>query len=273
MNNVIIIADLCGNHNGDISLAKKMIRIVKKYGADFVKFQKRSYQTYSTELYDSPLFGKISYREHKKRLEFDKEQYDVIDKLCKNLEMPWFASTFDIDSLLFIEQYKPKYHKIPSPKVTDLEFVKEVAKLNRQTIMSTGMCTEEELEKSINSFLKINSNLCLLHTTSIYPTPPEKVNLNYMRNLYKKYGLPTGYSSHDSVVPICIAAVAMGAKMIEKHFTLDRAMKGTDHAVSLEPRGLEILVRHIRAIEKSFGSYNKQFYDEEKKVREKVKQN
>jgi N-acetylneuraminate synthase len=273
MNSVTIIVDLCINHNADLSLAKRMIRVAKKCGASMVKFQKRDFTTYSDRMYDSPLFGRVSYKEHKRRLEFNKTQYDSIDKLCKNIEMPWFAAAFDINSLLFIDDYEPRYHKIPSPKVTDLEFVQEVAKLGKHTIMSTGMCSEKELDVAINSFLKINSSLYLMHTTSIYPTPLEKVNLNYMRSLYKKYGLPTGYSSHDTTVPICVAAVAMGAKMIEKHFTLDRAMKGTDHSASLEPRGLETLVRHVRAVEKSFGSYNKQFYEEEKEVREKVKQN
>ena len=272
MGSVTVIAEAGINHQGDIKIAKKMIRIARKCGADFVKFQKRNPDTYPNKEYDSPLFGKISYREHKRRLEFNKTQYDEIDKFCRNLDINWLSSTFDIESLYFIDGYEPIYHKIPSPKVVDYDFVKEVGTMGRPTIMSTGMCTEKELDVAVNTFLKVNSHLCLMHTTSIYPTPLDCVNLNVMRTLHKKYKLSTGYSSHDAGLPISIAAVGMGAKFIEKHFTLDHTMKGSDHAASLEPIGLEQLIRHIRAVEKSFGSFNKVILPEEKKKRDQVSQ-
>ncbi len=268
---VIIIAEVGTNSNGDFRTLRKMISVAKRAKVDFLKTQQRCCDNYSDKLYNSPLFGKIPYKEHKKKLEFNKEEYDKFDIICKNFDIKWFASTFDIESLLFIEDYDPKFHKIPSPKNTDLKFIEEVAMLKRPTIMSNGMCTEEELDKAINTFLKTNNSLFLLHTTSIYPLPDFKVNLNYMRTMHKKYNLPTGYSSHDPGIPISVAAVGMGAKIIEKHFTLDRTMKGTDHAASLEPLGLDKLVRYIRSVEKAFGSNSKQFYDEEKEVREKVK--
>lgn len=267
---VIIVAECGGTTNGDINLARRLIYEAKKAKVDYVKFQKRNPELYSNEMYMSPFLGMVPYKEHRRFLEFSEEEYNEIDDLCKTIEMPWFASVFDVDSLNFILKYDVPYLKIPSPKILDIEFVKEVARANKPTIMSTGMCTEKELNEAVNSFITINGDLTILHCTSCYPAQNHQINLQVMRTLHKKFGLPTGYSSHDKGLAISLAAVGMGAKMIEKHLTLDRTLRGTDHAASIEPLGMQRLVKYIRAIEQAFGSSSKRLLKCEYKAREKA---
>lgn len=269
--NVTVIAEAGINHNGDVTLAKKLISVARKANVDFVKFQKRDPNLYKDFIYHSPLFGDIPYKEHRQRLELSNSDFEEIDEYAHRLNIQWFASTFDIKSLYYIESFNPQVHKIGSPMVVDIDFVTEVAKLGKPVFMSTGMSTLAEIDNAVNTFLKYNNKLTLMHTTSIYPCPPGKTNLSLIPFFKRRYGLPVGYSSHDSGIPISLAAVGIGAVAIEKHITLDRTMAGTDHALSLEPLGLLSLTRSIRTLEKAIGTGKKIVFKEEWEVRDKVK--
>lgn len=268
---VFIIAEIGINHNGKVENALKLIDYAKMYGFDAVKFQKRNPELYPEKPYVSPILGECTYREHKRALELSESDYDIIDRYCKQKEIYWFASCFDIESVEFIEKYKPDYWKIASPCITDLDLVAKIANHNGKILLSTGMSTIKEVVDAINCCKKYNSDIVIMHCCSEYPTPVEHVNLN-MIEMYKLAfsEFEVGYSSHDANCAIPVCAVAKGARYIEVHVTLNRAMKGSDHSASLEPKGMETVVRHIRAIEAALGSKIKQFYDEERKIREKV---
>lgn len=294
-----IIGEIGINHNGKVENALELIKIAADYGFDAVKFQKRNPELYPERLYESPILGQCTYRQHKRALELSKADYDRIDALCKLLAIDWFASCFDTDSVDFIAPYKPKYWKIASPCITDLRLVEYIARQPGKKIMSTGMSTMEEVREAVetigNYTMPQDREAYILHCCSEYPTPLQHVNLRVMEILMqrlnerfeyvhgyyyivegiaKRVNLHSkiGYSSHDATVNIPVAAAAMGAQAIEVHITLDRAMPGSDHAASLERRGMETLVRHIRSVETALGSSEKQFYEGEKRIREKVKQ-
>jgi len=251
-------------------MAKKLIVICNRAKVDAVKFQKRNPELYSTDEYFSPVFGKTTNREYRKKMEFGKDEYDQIEKLCKELGIYWYVSVYDMNSLEWVEKnYSLGMYKIPSCKITDLQLVKEVAKLKRLTFMSTGMATIKEVDTAVNTFLGFShmNNLVIMHCCSIYPTMPGDVNMRVMRTLHKHYKLHTGYDSHDTGLHLCNAAVGMGAKAIEKHVTLDKSLKGDSHSMALEPNELENLVSNVRDIEKCFGSAHKKLLDREIKFR------
>ncbi len=272
MNKTFIIGEIGINHNGKVENAIELIELAKRAGFDAVKFQKRNPERYPDRPYNSPVFGETTYREHKRRLELSYEDYVAIDNASKAIGIEWFASCFDKESVDFIAQFKPKYWKIPSPVITDLELLRY---LNRHSetgvfFMSTGMSTIDEVKEAVNTLG--GRGAMLLHCCSEYPCPIDHVNLE-MINTYKRlFSFKIGYSSHDATVTIPVAAVCMGAEIIEVHITKNRSLKGSDHAASLEYVGMETLVRRIRDIEIAMGTGNKQFYPEEQRIREKVKQ-
>ena len=288
MESVMIIGDVGINHNGKVENAIALIRLAKIAGFDAVKFQKRTPELYPEKPYNSPLFGEISYREHKKRLELSFEDYCKIDEYCGNEDIIWFASCFDLLSVEFIARFNRIFWKIASPSITDHKLVEEVARQRGYTIMSTGMSTLHEVVEAINIFQRIKqlalggailtkidtgNYLGILHCCSEYPTPLEHINLSYitkLQHIYKYHKI--GYSSHDATVVMPVSAVVLGARIIEVHITQNRSQLGSDHAASLEFVGMETLVRHIRAVEQAIGDGKKHLWDGEQKIRDKVKQ-
>ena len=251
-----IIAEIGINHNGNLDIAKKLIDIAVKSNVDAVKFQKRTIEkVYSKELLDSlreSPWG-TTQRDQKLGLEFDKIQYEEINKYCKSKNIDWFASAWDLESLDFLDQYNLQYNKIASAMIVDEKFVKEVAKKNKHTFISTGMSTEENISNAVTIFRNENTSFELMHCVSTYPMEASDANLLTIQALKKKYSCEVGYRGHEPGVAISLAAVVLGATSIERHITLDRSMYGSDQAASLESRGLEELVGSIKKIELAIG--------------------
>ena len=248
-----IIAEIGINHNGDLDTCKKLIDVAKMAECDYVKFQKRTPDVCVPEeqknvMRDTP-WGRMTYLEYKHKIEFGKEEYDEIDRYCKERGIDWFASVWDIQSVDFMKQYK-KITKIPSALITDKELCSWARENNDTLIISTGMSTEEEIEKCVE--------LCepdvIMHTNSTYPAPSDELNLNYITWLKEKYpSSDIGYSGHEFGLVTTFATVALGVSCIERHITLDRSMWGSDHVASVEPIGVWKLVKGVRDVEKSLG--------------------
>ena len=250
------IGEIGINHNGDIEIAKKLIKQAKDCGFNSVKFQKRTIDTVYDEktldtLRESP-WGTTT-REQKFGLEFDKSEYDEIDKYCKELKIDWFASAWDIKSLEFLENYNLKYHKIASAMIIDQEFLNEVAKRKKHTFISTGMSTKEDIDKAIDIFKKNNCSFELMHCVSTYPMKIEDANLITINQLKKEYNCNVGYSGHENGVVVSLAAVMLGITSLERHITLDRTMYGSDQSASLEFSGMKNLIESINKILLSLG--------------------
>ncbi len=261
-----IIGEIGINHNGDIDVAKKLMEVAKNAGADAVKFQKRTPELCVPEhqrnqMRDTP-WGYITYLDYRYKVEFDEEAYTEIDRYAKEIGIDWFASSWDIPSLEFIERFNPPAHKIPSALLTDLELLRAYRATGKPLIVSTGMSTLEEIKAALE--LIGEENLILCHTTSSYPCPPEELNLRMIQTLRDMTSIcPIGYSGHEvGLVPSAVA-VAMGACLVERHITLDRAMWGSDQSASVEPQGLASLVKYIRVTERSLGDGVKRVYDSE----------
>jgi len=272
--NVYFIGEVGINHNGDINLAKKMILEAKKAGFSAVKFQKRNPEISTPENVKSKLretpWGEMTYLDYKFRIEFEKKEYDEIDNYCRELEIDWFASCWDIDSLNFLLNYEPPVLKIASASITNKDLLIAHRDSMLPIIMSTGMSTPDEIHKAY-TILK-NNDLAILHTTSTYPCPPEELNLNVIKTLIQQYpNNPIGYSGHESGLSTSIAAAVLGAKIIERHITLDRAMWGTDQAASLEPIGMQRLVGSINKIITALGDGKKKVYESEISIKEKLR--
>ena len=271
---VYVIAEIGINHNGDLKIAKELIKESKNAGADAVKFQKRTIDVvYSKDILDSPRespWGKTQ-RDQKNGLEFGASEYDEIDLYCKKLEIDWFASAWDIESQTFLSRYNLQYNKIASAMATNLEFVEAVALENKPTFISTGMCTMEEIEKVVNIFNEKKCPFILMHTNSEYPSKEENLNLKMIQTLKEEFHVNVGYSGHESSVSPSVYAVALGAVAIERHITLDRAMYGSDQSASLEPVGFSRLVSMIRKLNLIYGDGIKKITDEEIKISEKLR--
>ena len=272
--NVYFIGEVGINHNGDINLAKKMILEAKKAGFSAVKFQKRNPEISTPENVKSKLretpWGEMTYLDYKFRIEFEKKEYDEIDNYCRELEIDWFASCWDIDSLNFLLNYEPPVLKIASASITNKDLLIAHRDSMLPIIMSTGMSTPDEIHKAY-TILK-NNDLAILHTTSTYPCPPEELNLNVIKTLIQQYpNNPIGYSGHESGLSTSIAAAVLGAKIIERHITLNRAMWGTDQAASLEPIGMQRLVGSINNIITALGDGKKKVYESEISIKEKLR--
>ena len=261
-----IIAEIGINHNGDIEIAEKMIRAAKKAGVDAVKFQKRTPllcvpPEERNRMRETP-WGYITYLEYREHVEFGKDEYTRIDNLCKALDIDWFASVWDEESIDFLEQFDPIAYKVPSAALTDVGLVDKLNATGRPIILSTGMSTMEEIRKSVSHF--DIDRLAITHATSAYPCKPEELNLRMVQTLAAEFDCPVGYSGHETGLLPSAVAVGLGAHIIERHFTLDRAMWGTDQSASVEPGGMERLVKYIRVTELALGDGVKKVYDSER---------
>ncbi|NDG52908.1 MAG: N-acetylneuraminate synthase [Flavobacteriia bacterium] len=272
MDQTYTISEIGINHNGDLKIAKNLIDISKSAGFDCVKFQKRNPnicvpESQKYKLKDTP-WGKITYLQYKYKIEFEREEYDEIDYYCKQKQIQWSASPWDIDSAKFLKKYNLPFIKIASASLTDHKLLKYCSLNFNKIIMSTGMSTEEEVDMAYNILSRNCKDIVIMHCNSEYPTPPQNVNLNYIKKLQLKYpNNKIGYSGHEYGLTTTICSVAMGAKYIERHVTLDKTMWGSDHLVSIEPHGMFKLIRGIREIEMSLGSLKKIFTAEEKNKR------
>jgi len=259
-----IIAEIGINHNGDIDLAKKMIDVSVEAGVDAVKFQKRDVDiVYSKELLDSfrdSPWGKTQ-KDQKLGLEFNEDQYKIIDDYCKKKKIEWFASAWDLNSLNFLSKFNCKYNKVASAMIIDVNLLEAIAKQGKYTFISTGMSSYVEIDKAIEIFKKYNCNFELMQCISAYPFDDGMANLNMIKNMREKYNCKVGYSGHEKGgLAISVAAVALGATSIERHITLDRTMYGSDQAASLTPEGFKSLVNAIRKVEQAIRG------DDEKKI-------
>ena len=268
------IAEIGINHNGNVQNALKLIESAKLAGCDAVKFQKRTPEISTPKSYwnimrDTP-WGKMKYIDYKKKIEFEKKEYDLIDKFCKKINILWTASCWDAKSVKFIEKYKTKFHKVPSACITDISLLKELKKTKKPIILSTGMSTEKQIKKAVK-FLS-QRNLSILHCNSSYPAQNHQLNLRYiskLRSIFKKSVI--GYSGHEINLASSVAAVVLGAKIIERHITLDKSLWGTDQQASIEPLGFARLIKDVRTVEKSLGVPTKFVYPEEKSIMFKLR--
>ena len=243
-----LIAEIGINHNGDISIVKKLIKNAKDSGFDAVKFQKRTVDlVYDKKTLDTPRESPwgTSTREQKLGLEFEKPEYDKIDKYCKELNIDWFASAWDIKSLKFLDTYNLKYHKIASAMIVDTKFLDQVAKRKKHTFISTGMSTKNDIDNAVSIFKKNDCSFELMHCVSTYPMKIEDANLITINQLKKEYNCNVGYSGHENGVVVSLAAVMLGITSLERHITLDRTMYGSDQAASLELSGMKNLCESI----------------------------
>jgi len=273
---VHIIAEIGINHNGDLDIAKKLIQIAAAAGCDSVKFQKRNPDVCVPEHQKSVMretpWGKMTYLDYKYKVEFGKEEYDEIDRYCKENNIAWSASPWDLDSLEFLDQYDLPYIKMPSAHLTNDELLAACRDTGKKVILSTGMSTVEEIEHAVN-VLRSNGgcDFALLHCNSTYPAPIEELNLNCINTLRDKFQCEVGYSGHEFRLGTSVATVLMGATIIERHITLDRTMWGSDHMASVEPQGLIKLVRGVRELEAALGDGVIGVTEGEKPVRKKLR--
>ncbi|ALU14156.1 N-acetylneuraminate synthase NeuB [Eubacterium limosum] len=262
---VFIIAEAGVNHNGSLKLAKEMILKAREAGADAIKFQ-----TFKSERLVSTFAEKAAYQikntgninesqlEMVKKLELSFDDFRELQDFSKEKDIQFLSTPFDLESIDFLNQLDMPFWKLPSGEVTNYPYLVKIAQTHKNIVMSTGMCTLDEIGEAF-AVLRANGSgkIALLHCNTEYPTPMEDVNLKAMETLKKAFGTPIGYSDHTKGIEVPIAAVAMGATIIEKHFTLDRNMEGPDHKASLEPSELKVMVQAIRNIEKAIGTGDK----------------
>lgn len=267
-----IIAEIGINHNGDIEIAKKLIDLAKVAGCDAVKFQKRTVDVvYSAEELAKPRespYGNTN-GDLKYGLEFELEEYQEIDRYCKEKKIDWFASCWDESSVDFIDKFGVLCYKIASASLTDDKLMRHTRSKGRPIILSTGMSTLEQVDHVVEILDK--NDLVMLHTTSTYPANYDELNLSVIPMLRERYGVPVGYSGHETGIATSVAAVALGACIIERHITLDRAMWGSDHAASLGPSGILQMVRDIRLLEMAMGDGIKRVIEREMPVIKKLR--
>jgi N-acetylneuraminate synthase len=268
-----IVAEIGINHNGDIEIAKKMIEAAHHAGVDAVKFQKRTPELcvppdQRGQMRDTP-WGYITYLDYRYKVEFGAEEYAEIDRFCKELGIPWFASVWDEPSVDFMETFNPVCYKVPSASLTDHPLLRKLCETGRPVILSTGMSTMDEIRAAVKELGA--SNLVITHATSTYPCDPEELNLKMIPTLEREFPCPIGYSGHEVGLITSVVAVSLGACVVERHITLDRAMWGSDQAASVEPGGFERLVKYIRVTEQSLGDGVKQVYASEMSSRKKLR--
>lgn len=267
-----VVGEIGINHNGDLDTALALIDAAHDCGCTAVKFQKRTVEVvYTAEELERPRespFGS-SNGELKRGLEFDRAAYEAIDRYCRDKDILWFASCWDKGSVDFIEDFAPPCYKIASASLTDADLLAKHRETGRPLILSVGMSSLEQVDRAVE--VLGTENLVLLHTCSTYPSRLEDLNLTAIPALRDRYGVPVGYSGHETGLVTTIAAVALGAVMVERHITLDRSMWGSDQAASVEPVGLRRLVRDIRAVEAAMGDGQKRIMESEIPVRDKLR--
>ena len=265
-----IIAEIGINHNGSLEIAKQLIDEAVTARASAVKFQKRTPEICVPKdqwevMRDTP-WGRMSYIDYKRKTEFGIAEYATIDQYCKKAGIDWFVSTWDVEAVDFMEQFDTPLYKLASASLTDTQLIKRILLTGKPLMLSTGMSTTREIEDAVNLVWSFDRNypLFIAHSTSAYPCKPEELNLRMIQTLGQQYpGVPIGYSGHETGLATTVAAVAMGATFVERHFTLDRAMWGSDHAASVEPGGFQRLVRDIRDVETAAGDGVKRVYESE----------
>ena len=271
-----IIAEIGNNHNGNLDTAKELIKTAKEAGADAVKFQVKNIEkSFSKELLDSTYvnensFGK-TYREHKMALEFSEEQMKELYDFATKINIICFSTPFDIDSVDMLERIGNPIYKISSFHVTDLKLIEYVCQRKKPIIISTGMSTIEEIDKAVELIKKFTKDFIIMHCVSCYPTEDKDVNLNIIPTLKNRYNCPIGYSGHERGIAITASTVLLGCCVIERHFTLDRTMKGPDHASSVEPVGLNDIVTRSKKFFSAMGTSKKDVLDCELKNRKKFR--
>ncbi|MBK9256045.1 MAG: N-acetylneuraminate synthase family protein [Saprospiraceae bacterium] len=261
-----IIAEIGINHNGDLSIAKKLIEEAAHAGCDAVKFQKRTPEVCTPRdewdrMRDTP-WGRMKYIDYRYKVEFGVSEYAEIDRYAAEMGIVWFASCWDQESVDFLEQFDPMLYKAASASLTDIELLMKKRSTDKPLIISTGMSTQHQIDFAVEAIG--SDNLLIAHSTSAYPCAPEELNLRMIHSLREKFsGIPIGYSGHETGLATTYAAVVMGANFVERHYTLDRAMWGSDQAASVEIEGMRRMVRDIRDIEKAMGDGIKKVYESE----------
>ncbi|MEY9485492.1 N-acetylneuraminate synthase [Streptomyces calvus] len=261
-----VIGEIGINHNGDLDNAFKLIDAAAEAGCDAVKFQKRTPEICTPRDQwdierDTP-WGRMTYIDYRHRVEFGEDEYRRIDEYCKSKNIDWFASPWDTEAVAFLEKFDVPTHKVASASLTDDELLRALRATGKTVILSTGMSTPAQIRHAVE--VLGSENIVLLHATSTYPAKAEELNLRAINTLRAEFpNVPIGYSGHEIGLQTTVAAVALGACMVERHITLDRAMWGSDQAASVEPQGLTRLVRDIRTIEASLGDGVKKVYESE----------
>ena len=260
-----VVAEIGINHNGDLELAKRLIDASMLAGVDAVKFQKRTPELcvppeQQGKMRETP-WGYITYLEYRRKVEFGAAEYAAIDAYCRDRKLTWFVSVWDEPSVDFMEAYEPVCYKIPSASLTDHNLLRRVRTTGRPVVLSTGMSTMEQIDAAVG--VLGTDDLLINHATSTYPCDPSELNLKTIRTLAERFPAPIGYSGHEVGLIPTVVAVALGACLVERHITLDRAMWGSDQAASVEPGGLSRLVKYLRATEQALGDGVKRVYDSE----------
>ena len=271
---IFIVAEIGINHNGDMTVCKELINVAATAGCDAVKFQKRDINTvYSQEFLKEPRespWGKTQ-RDQKEGLEFNRDQFLEIDKFCKEMNIEWFASAWDLKSQQFLSEFNLKYNKVASAMLVHTELLKLVSSEKKHTFISTGMSSFKEIDAAVKIFDEAQCSYELLHTVSTYPMRDEDANLNVINTLRQKYNCNVGYSGHEGGLAVSYAAAALGISSLERHITLDRSMYGSDKAASIEPSGLRQLVGAVRKIEKAMGDGVKRITEAEIPIAKKLR--
>ena len=269
---VVIVAEIGINHNVDLDLAKRMIEAAASAGCDAVKFQKRTIDlVYTPEELARPRespFGRTN-GDLKRGLEFGREEYVELDRHCSRHGLAWFASCWDRQSIDFIEAFDPPCYKIASACLADDDLLRDHRRKGRSLLLSTGMSSLDQIDHAVDALE--GAALVLLQCTSAYPARVEELNLNVIPRIMQRYGVPVGYSGHEVGLATTLAAVALGACVVERHLTLDRAMWGSDQAASVEPQGFGRLVKDIRAIERALGDGTKRIHESEVPARDRLR--
>jgi N-acetylneuraminate synthase len=260
-----IIAEIGINHNGDLELAKRLISLAVAAGCDAVKFQKRTPElcvpaAQRAVMRETP-WGYISYMDYREKVEFGQAEYEQIDDYCQKSGIIWFASCWDNPSVDFIQKFNVPCYKIASATMNNETLLRHTRDTGKAILLSTGMSTLEDVDRAVAILGK--EDLALLHAVSTYPAEYGELNLRAILTLKQHFNLPVGYSGHETGIASTVAAVAMGACVVERHITLDRAMWGSDQAASLEPNGITRVVRDIRLVEKSMGTGEKKIVERE----------
>ena len=260
-----VVAEIGINHNGDLELAKRLIDASMLAGVDAVKFQKRTPELcvppdQQGKMRETP-WGYITYLEYRRKVEFGAAEYAAIDAYCRDRKLTWFVSVWDEPSVDFMEAYEPVCYKIPSASLTDHDLLRRVRFTGRPVVLSTGMSTMEQIDAAVG--VLGTDDLLINHATSTYPCDPSELNLKTICTLAERFPGPIGYSGHEVGLIPTVVAVALGACLVERHITLDRAMWGSDQAASVEPGGLSRLVKYLRTTEQALGDGVKRVYDSE----------
>ena len=271
---IFFIAEIGINHNGDISICKDLIDCAVEAKCDAVKLQKRDInEVYTQDFLDMPRESPwgTTQRDQKLGLEFNQKEYEIIDEYCKSKKIEWFASAWDLKSQKFLRKFDLKYNKVASAMIVNTELLKLIAEEGKYTFISTGMSDYNDIQKAVDIFRNNNCPFELMHTVSTYPMRDEDANLNCIKTLRDRFNCSVGYSGHEVGLAISYAAAALGIKSLERHITLNRAMYGSDQSASIEPNGLNQLVKAIRKIELAMGDGEKRIIEEEVPIAKKLR--